>query len=483
MKLEGIKKNSNLVDTVISLLGVFIAYSAMYLFYFAAAKFLEKKETDILFEALVFVNFVSIIGRVGFDRLSLRLFGSYKDEYPINFKTTYKQLISIPFFFSVLISGLLYFTFTTFNEVALFQQYQKYTSYIFLIPLFTINFVFSQSVRGLRLRLQAFIIHMAIIYGLPLLFLLLNSFYKTTIVQIYHILYISGIISCCYGYFLLESKLSKKSYTLHENISLRDYKSDLMYILLSSLALYFYSGGDIFFINFLIDNQNSSEYLLANKSILIVSIGLVATNNMLAPKVANAYSQKAYKKLSQDFIENAQISSLFSTLICCGLILILDYLLIFLGSDYEIFEYLVLVFMLGQIVNSSVGGVNVVLQMTNNEKSAFQLLMLTILLALPTYYFLIINYGIIGAAIANSLSLVFFNFMLLKKVEKTLRFKLPLWSFARNILIVSLMIVTKYYLGVPNYILILFIFLVLYIGVLDFRNFTLLKGKKIATVK
>ena len=65
--------------------------------------------------------------------------------------------------------------------------------------------------------------------------------------------------------------------------------------------------------------------------------------------------------------------------------------------------------LVGQIINAFSGSVGVIMQMTGRERLFQNILIVALIINIGMNFLLIPTYGIIGAAIASSASIVFWN--------------------------------------------------------------------------
>ena len=79
------------------------------------------------------------------------------------------------------------------------------------------------------------------------------------------------------------------------------------------------------------------------------------------------------------------------------------------GEDFIIGKNALLILLIGQSVSVMSGSVGFILQMTGKEKIFQNILFLALLVNIGLNILLIPTYGILGAAIASTISIVFWN--------------------------------------------------------------------------
>ncbi len=404
--LKFLQNNEKLFETVKSFTGLALGYGSMYGFYLVAARLLDLSESDKVFEGLVFLLLTSAMAKFGYDRLGLRVIGSFDRVFPRNFGQIFLKLMITPLIYSLAVLALIYILFISFPGMAKLISTDVFNNLIWLVPLFAYNHIVSQYLRGFRHPILSFIIQHGILYFIPLL--LLVTGFSRNFEEVAVTFYISTGASIAVGTAVLIKDFLSREKTLKPAEFRLIFHSDLVYILMTSVLVFFYSGADIYLIKW-VSETTTSSYLLSNKIALISSLGLVASNNMLAPRVSALYFEKKWSELFGEFVFAGKVASAASAFIISCLLCVLFMLQNFLGEDYTDLELFVTIFLLGQFINASVGGVNAVLQMMRKEKTVFYIQFFVILFSVPLYIVMIQNRGLTGAAIGNALSLTLWN--------------------------------------------------------------------------
>ena len=150
-------------------------------------------------------------------------------------------------------------------------------------------------------------------------------------------------------------------------------------------------------------------YNVALKLAMTTGIVLASVNSIVAPKLSETFNNYKVDEF-QKLIKQSTRIIFFSTLpILIILFLLPEFLLSFFGAEFTIAKNTLLILLVGQVGNAMSGSVGYILQMTGNEKLFQNILTLALLLNIVLNFLLIPKYGIIGAAIASSMSLVFWN--------------------------------------------------------------------------
>lgn len=152
-------------------------------------------------------------------------------------------------------------------------------------------------------------------------------------------------------------------------------------------------------------------YSTAMKISILINIVLIVITTVIGPKIAKLYFDSdliALKKLMQNAVNLNVIVSLPIIILS---IFLSDWVLSIFGENYVLASQAFVIILLGQIVNSLSGPVGMYLNMTNKQKIFRNILGVSLVLNILLNFLLIPQYGMIGAAIAMSVSLSLWNIL------------------------------------------------------------------------
>lgn len=157
--------------------------------------------------------------------------------------------------------------------------------------------------------------------------------------------------------------------------------------------------------------ESKAEVGIYNVSLKIATLtgfSLQAVNSILAPKIAKFYGEGVgdYKKLISF---STKLNFLISSLTVLVITLFRETLLGFFGESFIKGELILLVFCVGQIINSFSGSVGVILQMIGKQRVYQNFVLVALLLNLLLTFILTPVYGGVGAAVATVISMAFWN--------------------------------------------------------------------------
>jgi O-antigen/teichoic acid export membrane protein len=161
-------------------------------------------------------------------------------------------------------------------------------------------------------------------------------------------------------------------------------------------------------------------YAVANRGAELIAFILLSVNNALAPTVASLYAARDMRQLQSVTTKSARMILLISLPFGLGLIVFGHWFLLLFGQDFMKGETALTILSIGQIINVATGSVGLLLVMTGHERDVAISVGISALLNIIMNAFLIPKWGIEGAAIATTTSMVVWNILLAILVYKRL---------------------------------------------------------------
>jgi len=184
---------------------------------------------------------------------------------------------------------------------------------------------------------------------------------------------------------------------------------------------------DVLFLGLLTIKSDVGVYRVAAQGGLIVSMGLVALGMVAAPFVARLHASGEHQKLQKLARRSAQFALAFAGMAAMGFAIVGKWLLVNLfGAEFEAAYWPLLILACGQLFNAGFGMNGMLLNMTGYERDVARVLMATVVLNGILNFALIPIWGVIGASVATSASMIVWNLWLAREV----RLKLGLRSTA-----------------------------------------------------
>lgn len=183
-----------------------------------------------------------------------------------------------------------------------------------------------------------------------------------------------------------------------------------------ALPLLLVSGSGIMIANidkimlgYLEDSEATGLYSVALRLSLFMIFFLQVTNSAIAPKLASMYKKKKIKDINIMVKRVTIFLILVSGILALGFIFFGNYILGIWGEEFKVAYTTLLVLAAGQFVNNSTGCAGVLLVMCGEEKLHGKISLLSLAINLVLNYILISSHGILGAAIATSITITLEN--------------------------------------------------------------------------
>ncbi len=150
-------------------------------------------------------------------------------------------------------------------------------------------------------------------------------------------------------------------------------------------------------------------YSVAIKLTTIISLVLASVNTVYAPTFAEWYNRKNFNDLRSGIKKSTQLIFLLTFPAILVVFLFSNRILGFFGTDYMMAQSSLIVLLIGQAVNALCGSAGVYMNMTGKQVVFQRILLVAFAINITLNLILIPIYDILGAAIATSISTIFWN--------------------------------------------------------------------------
>ena len=181
------------------------------------------------------------------------------------------------------------------------------------------------------------------------------------------------------------------------------------------------SQTDIVMLRFFESPFHVGIYRVAIQMALFSSFALQAVNMVVAPRFAFIYARSEMEKLQNLAIKASCLVFVFSFVVAVFFAFYgKNFLVLVFGKSFSLAYVPLLILLLGQLVNSMVGSVGMLLNMTGYEKDTALGLAISAVLNVLLNLILIPKFSMAGAAAATSISMIVWNLLLWCLVWKRL---------------------------------------------------------------
>lgn len=420
-------KDTNFID-ILKNGGVnFIFYALNLLIVYILAILISKNYGSAVYgrfsilKSLVII--LTIFATLGMNTLATKM-ASDKDHYDRNlFKSNFlEKSYSILIISSLIICSCFYFfknqiALSYFKDSILIEYFSIFP--IILLLLFFLNYN-SNLFKG-QGKILLFSTLSSFLGNFILLIYILTSFYffsKNEIQIVYGFLIgtlISLVISLCNIFPLKSSSIINK-------VSSKKIIFESFPMMLSASMVFIIFSLDTLMLGYFVDSKLVGIYRVIVQISSLNTIFLIVLGSVVAPKVAKLFSQKKTTAIKKIIISSSKLVFIITLPILLIIIIFGKEILLFFGEEYVIGFKALLIISFCQFFYSISGFVDVILNMTGNQRVFGKITMFSAFLNFILNIYLIPKFGIIGAAIATGITILLTNIIGVFVIKKRFNF-------------------------------------------------------------
>lgn len=193
-------------------------------------------------------------------------------------------------------------------------------------------------------------------------------------------------------------------------------------MMISSSFIFISSWTDILMLGAMVSEEEVGVYNAAFKIGSLILIIIATINSVLAPKISALYDKNDIESLRVEIIKATKIISYLSLPVVTLMIIFRSQILRLFGEEFVTGEYVLIIISLGMLFNALSGSVGQILNMTSFQKQFRNFTIISAVTNIVLNYFLIKEYGILGAALASFISNIVINTMCLVFVKRKFNF-------------------------------------------------------------
>lgn len=181
------------------------------------------------------------------------------------------------------------------------------------------------------------------------------------------------------------------------------------------------SNLDTIVIGVFVDANSAGIYRASSQLSTLVAFGLMASNGIIAPLIAELFSTNKLSELRRILRYSVTIISAISVI---GVILMAalgDHFLGIFGQQYEAGYDVLLILLIGQTINALCGPTGFMMTMTGHQHQAMWIFAISTIMNILLNITLVPQFGLIGGAVANVIGLSFWNLAILIYLRSKLK--------------------------------------------------------------
>ena len=376
--------------------------------------------------ALLIVEILSIISRLGIDTVLVRFISRYvhKGASSLINHLFFKSIALVTLSAVVFTLLLLFFSDYIANFMNLDEEYLLIVSFSFIpLVLFHMN---TQAIRGLKQMMSfSFLNNVAITLFTFILMVVLVAFSTSEKLPIYA--YVMSVfvmtISSYFLWFFHRAKIvdSKQNNSESELSTKALFKVSIPLLLGQSMMLIM-GKVDLFMLANMTSSDKVGIYNIALKLSMLAYMGLMAVNSIAAPKFSEIHSSGDIDALKK-IVQQSTKTIFWVTFPVILLFLIFpDTILGVFGDEFKLAAMALIILSISKMFSAISGSVGTFLQMVGKQNVFQNILIFTAIINIVLNYTLIPKYGIDGASFDSAISGVIWNVLMIIYIKKNFGF-------------------------------------------------------------
>ncbi len=407
----------SLLKSLIGTAGIFVLGMIFsFTFNWSITKFMHQEEVGFFQYYISIITFAMVIVPLGYQSLAQREVVSLGKK---GLKRLINQAIFAITICSLIFGVTWYFGVTQLNWVKNLKDFSGLHIALLIIPIYSLN-VFFRAVLQSQNKIYSSVLPDTLIRPIILLITLYALSYLKILPTPTHLLWtLFFIMLGALIFFIIKSfqKLPPK-----EDKTQPNWLKQAIILLPLGLVATLNERIDVIMISKYLGGHENALYSTAFKFALFSGFGLVILNQIMVPHYAKHFKSDNDKSNLERIIKpNVRLSFALSFTVFLCLVFISPYLLDFFGQEGESYELSytpIIILAIGQLINVAVGSTGYILTMAKKEKLVMISVVLGCLSNLILNILLLPKYGITGAAIATSTSMIVWNVLMLIFVKR-----------------------------------------------------------------
>jgi len=374
--------------------------------------------------AIALVGLLAIPAIMGLDRLLIRNIASYQVQSAWGMmKGLLRWANGMALILSLAIAALSFLAGITFAKGMDRQMLSAFLVALILLPILTLTRLRQASLQGLHKIIPGQLPELLLQPALFIILLMASylSLRRGLSVELVLLLHITAAV-CAFvvGAWLLYTNLPQDvrmaTPTYHKQTWIVSATPLFLFAAMQTVN----SQADIILLGAIKGAKAVGIYSAANRLAALISVILIAVNTPLAPTVARLYAEGDMKRLQEVITKTVRLITLVSLPLAGSMLLFGDRFLLIFSSEFLRGRTALSILSIGQIFNATMGSVGLILTMTGYERYAAMGVGISAVLNIILNACFIPLWGMEGAALATSISMIALNIALALVVKRKL---------------------------------------------------------------
>lgn len=431
------KKNSAFIRKITGSFGVKVGGMGLaFLLQIILARTMGVEQYGFYVYVLTCLNLLLFIGLWGWSSSTVKFVSIYKSkESWAELKGVIVASAWLPFISSVLVSLFLVGVVWYIRDRLTAGLFDVFIIGSLILPVNALLSTRASVMQGLKYAVQG---QLPLAIFRPLLLIVLVLGYevymgsKLTARMAMGVNFVCALVIFFFAWLQLRRKNPRELRSVKPKYRLADWANVALPMLLVSGFVLLMKQFDIIMLGIFSNPTEAGIYAVACRISELSAFSLVAINVVVAPMIAEKYAEKKIQEL-QKIATMAAIGVFVLTLPIVFISVVFgEQILSLFGLEFKEGYLSLLILVTGQAVNALAGSVGFFMTMTGRQKKAAIIMGGGAVFNIIANLLLIPKYGMVGAAYATALSMIFWNVLMLIKVRKTIGIDTTIFSILRK---------------------------------------------------
>lgn len=175
---------------------------------------------------------------------------------------------------------------------------------------------------------------------------------------------------------------------------------------------------DVLVMGMLLNTTETGVYIAASKISLLIPLPIIFVNSVIAPVISRLHTEGQAIQLQRMLTRVAWGSVAIAIPMCLGVIIYSGWLLRLFGGQFEAGQTALIILTIGRLLVASTGSVGYLMSMSNHHRQAAIILCLVAIANIMLCSVLVPRFGMEGAALATSVSMVLWSTVMVAVAHK-----------------------------------------------------------------
>ncbi|MBN2281888.1 MAG: flippase [Candidatus Marinimicrobia bacterium] len=436
-ELKNISKESGIAG-----FGFFFFFFINYLISVVLTRTLGSDHYGVFSLGMSIIIFANSISLLGFDQTVVKFISHYRIEN--NYKDVKGiiafSLLSVLIFSMITVLILYIYTGTIAKILKAPELLSVFRYFIPLVPVLNLLSIFMNIFTGFERPKIQVIAENIFVPGLVFVLLILASFTKIGLIRVIFFYVFSNFLVILWVMARFKKDIGQLIRTIKPDYHIVEWIKFSMPLYLQTFLIRSKNKIPVYIISYFMVSRDIGIYDICLKVSAVLTISLRSFNLVFAPKISKFYGQKKIDLIESFYKSGTKWIFTFSLSLFMFFVLFAKDILTIFGKDFTEGQLLLVIVLTGELVNVSIGSAGNILIMTNKVKVSFYNSLISLFITILFSVLFIPKFGLLGAGIAQMLSVSIINLLRLAQVyyfEKIHPYKLSYWKPAFSVLISS----------------------------------------------